>query len=35
VLERAMNANLTTLIDVMIDSKAYPPITLYEGKLAY
>jgi len=34
-LERAMNASVTTLIDVMIDAKAYPPITLYEGKLAF
>lgn len=32
-LERAMKSPLTTLIDVMIDPKAYPPITLYEGKL--
>ena len=32
-LERAMKSPLTTLIDVMIDPKANPPITLYEGKL--
>ena len=31
-LERAMQSPQTTLIDVMIDPKAYPPITLYEGK---
>jgi acetolactate synthase-1/2/3 large subunit len=34
-LDRALASNTTTLIDVMIDSKAYPPITLYEGKMAY
>ena len=33
-LERALRAEKTTLIDVMIDPKAYPPITLYEGKIA-
>ena len=33
-LERAMQSPQTTLIDVMIDPKAYPPITLYEGKVA-
>ena len=32
-LERALRSPLTTLIDVMIDPKAYPPITLYEGKM--
>jgi acetolactate synthase I/II/III large subunit len=32
-LERAMRSPQTTLIDVMIDPKAYPPITLYEGKI--
>jgi acetolactate synthase I/II/III large subunit len=32
-LERAMRAPGTTLLDVMIDPKAYPPITLYEGKI--
>ncbi len=32
-LERAMRSPQTTLIDVMIDPKAYPPITLYEGKM--
>lgn len=32
-LERALRAEKTTLIDVMIDPKAYPPITLYEGKI--
>lgn len=31
-LEQAMKSPQTTLIDVMIDPKAYPPITLYEGK---
>lgn len=31
-LERAMRAPVTTVIDVMIDPKAYPPLTLYEGK---
>jgi acetolactate synthase-1/2/3 large subunit len=34
-LERAMRSSLTTVIDVMIDPKAYPPLTLYEGKLGY
>ncbi|HTE15387.1 MAG TPA: acetolactate synthase catalytic subunit [Burkholderiales bacterium] len=33
-LERALRSPLTTVIDVMIDPKAYPPITLYEGKLS-
>ena len=33
-LERAMRSPQTTLIDVMIDPKAYPPITLYEGRMA-
>ncbi len=33
-LERALRSPLTTLLDVMIDPKAYPPITLYEGKIA-
>ena len=32
-LERAMGANVTTVIDVIIDPKAYPPLTLYEGKM--
>ena len=32
-LERALRSMQTTLIDVMIDPKAYPPITLYEGKI--
>ncbi len=33
-LERALRSPVTTLLDVMIDPKAYPPITLYEGKIA-
>ena len=33
-LERAMRAQVTTVIDVMIDPKAYPPLTLYEGKMS-
>jgi acetolactate synthase-1/2/3 large subunit len=32
-LERALRSPQTTLIDVMIDPKAFPPITLYEGKI--
>ena len=32
-LERALAASVTTVLDVMIDPKAYPPITLYEGQL--
>ena len=34
-LERALRSPLTTVLDVMIDPKAYPPLTLYEGKLGY
>jgi acetolactate synthase-1/2/3 large subunit len=34
-LERALRCSMTTVIDVAIDPKAYPPITLYEGKLDY
>jgi hypothetical protein len=34
-LLRAMNAAVTTVLDVMIDPLAYPPLTLYEGKLDY
>jgi len=34
-LERALHSPVTTVIDVMIDPKAYPPLTLYEGRLAY
>jgi acetolactate synthase I/II/III large subunit len=34
-LERALRGLQTTVIDVMIDPKAYPPITLYEGKISY
>ena len=34
-LERALRGTLTTVIDVRIDPKAYPPITLYEGKIGY
>lgn len=32
-LELARAAQVTTVIDVLIDPKAYPPITLYEGKI--
>jgi acetolactate synthase-1/2/3 large subunit len=32
-LERARQSNVTTVIDCMIDPRAYPPITLFEGKL--
>ena len=32
-LERALRLSMTTVIDVMIDPKAYPPLTLYEGKV--
>ena len=31
-LERAIGNDVTTLVDVMIDPQAYPPITLFEGK---
>jgi acetolactate synthase-1/2/3 large subunit len=33
-LERAMRSSVTTVIDVMIDPKAYPPITMFDGKMA-
>ena len=32
-LDRALKAPVTTLIDVLIDPKAYPPITVFEGKM--
>lgn len=32
-LRRAADARVTTVLDVIIDPKAYPPITLYEGKI--
>jgi hypothetical protein len=35
VLDRALKAPVTTVIDVLIDPKAYPPITLFEGKLGF
>jgi len=34
-LARAMAAGVTTVLDVMIDPQAYPPLSLYEGRLAY
>ncbi|HWI12813.1 MAG TPA: thiamine pyrophosphate-dependent enzyme, partial [Burkholderiales bacterium] len=34
-LDRAVKSPVTTVIDVITDPKAYPPITLYEGKIAY
>jgi acetolactate synthase-1/2/3 large subunit len=34
-LKRAMAAKTTTVLDVIIDPKAYPPLSLYEGKLDY
>jgi acetolactate synthase-1/2/3 large subunit len=33
-LVRALSGSKTTVIDVMIDPRAYPPLTLYEGKMA-
>jgi acetolactate synthase-1/2/3 large subunit len=33
-LERALRSPLTTVLDVMTDPRAYPPLTLYEGKLS-
>jgi acetolactate synthase-1/2/3 large subunit len=33
-LERATRSTVTTVIDVMIDPKAYPPITMFDGKMA-
>jgi acetolactate synthase-1/2/3 large subunit len=32
-LERAKASQVTTVIDCVIDPRAYPPITLFEGKL--
>jgi acetolactate synthase I/II/III large subunit len=32
-LQRAARSSVTTVIDVIIDPKAYPPITLYEGRM--
>jgi len=34
-LDRAMKSPVTTVIDVVTDPKAYPPITLYEGRIQY
>jgi acetolactate synthase-1/2/3 large subunit len=34
-LDRAIQSQVTTVIDVMIDPKAYPPITLYEGRIGF
>ena len=34
-LQNAMASNVTTVLDVIIDPRAYPPLTLYEGKLDY
>jgi len=33
-LERALRSGVTTVIDAIIDPRAYPPITLFEGKMA-
>jgi thiamine pyrophosphate-dependent acetolactate synthase large subunit-like protein len=32
-LRRAQTSDATAVIDVVIDPRAYPPITLYEGKM--
>jgi acetolactate synthase I/II/III large subunit len=32
-LQRAIDARVTTVLDVIIDPNAYPPITTFEGKL--
>ncbi|MGZ5230383.1 MAG: acetolactate synthase catalytic subunit [Burkholderiales bacterium] len=34
-LDRAIQSHVTTVIDVIIDPKAYPPITLYEGRIGF
>ena len=34
-LERARRNDITTVIDVVIDPKAYPPLTLYEGRIKF
>ncbi|HSQ02784.1 MAG TPA: thiamine pyrophosphate-dependent enzyme, partial [Burkholderiales bacterium] len=31
-LQRAIDARVTTVLDVIIDPDAYPPITVFEGK---
>jgi acetolactate synthase-1/2/3 large subunit len=31
-LRRAAKSAVTTVVDVIIDPKAYPPITIYEGR---
>ena len=34
-LARALASDTTTVLDVMIDPRAYPPLTLYEGKIKF
>jgi len=34
-LESARRSNVTSVIDVIVDPKAYPPITLYDGKIGF
>lgn len=34
-LRRASASDMAVVIDVMIDPRAYPPITLYEGKMVF
>jgi acetolactate synthase-1/2/3 large subunit len=33
-LERALSSDITTVIDVITDERAFPPITMFEGNLA-
>jgi acetolactate synthase-1/2/3 large subunit len=33
-LQRALRSDVTAVVDIVIDPRAYPPITLYEGKMA-
>jgi acetolactate synthase-1/2/3 large subunit len=34
-LERAIRSDVTTVIDIIVDPQAYPPITLYEGRIGF
>jgi len=34
-LARALQSDTTTVLDVVIDPKAYPPLTFYEGRIKF
>jgi acetolactate synthase-1/2/3 large subunit len=34
-LSRALKSQVTTVLDVLIEPKAYPPLTFYEGKIKF